>query len=268
MPTKPVLHRRDHERGGADPVRLIWDDGEDGDVPLPETFLRYRMDAVSGDQPEESAAAPALAALGGTETPGTYLAPAAPIASNPGSFSFNEGAGTISDLYTAGTHFQATANSAVSFYNRSPFTISVWVYPYSGWIQEAGGIPGLIVGTAEWSHHGWGISLVPPAGSAKITVTRGSGSAFDQITSTTITAMNAWTHVAFSYDGDTMKLYQNGVLTDSLASTLNISFTIDNLKAGFGDWSGVGGYFYGRVDDIRIYFEALTDAQIASLAGV
>jgi len=26
MPNKPILHRRDHERGGSDPIRLLWTD--------------------------------------------------------------------------------------------------------------------------------------------------------------------------------------------------------------------------------------------------
>lgn len=31
MANKPILHRRDHERGGADPIRLLWDDDTDTD---------------------------------------------------------------------------------------------------------------------------------------------------------------------------------------------------------------------------------------------
>lgn len=41
MANKPVLHRRDHEHGGADPVRIVWEStgtGATGNAVLFDTF--------------------------------------------------------------------------------------------------------------------------------------------------------------------------------------------------------------------------------------
>lgn len=55
MANKPVLHRRDHERGGADPIRLLWTDEPGGgggggvnDATFDTTFVNYGTAANTG----------------------------------------------------------------------------------------------------------------------------------------------------------------------------------------------------------------------------
>ncbi|MFU8870394.1 LamG-like jellyroll fold domain-containing protein [Micromonospora sp. SL4-19] len=78
-----------------------------------------------------------------------------------------------------------------------------------------------------------------------------------------------WTHLTGVYDtaSGKMKLYVNGVLQNTTAAT--------------GGWEATGGYVIGRarwagaasniwdgeIDDVRIYGKALTDDQVATLAG-
>lgn len=74
--------------------------------------------------------------------------------------------------------------------------------------------------------------------------------------------LNAWTHVAFTYDGATERFYVNGVLVTSRAQTGAISAANGVLHIG-GD-SVWGEHFQGLIDEVRIYNRALTAAQIQS----
>jgi hypothetical protein len=72
-----------------------------------------------------------------------------------------------------------------------------------------------------------------------------------------------WHHLAASYDGTTIKWYGDGRLIGS-DSTL-VLVTPDNVHMGMRDDNT--NYWPGRVDEVRIYSRALSDAQIAWLAG-
>jgi hypothetical protein len=73
---------------------------------------------------------------------------------------------------------------------------------------------------------------------------------------------NAWTHLAGTYDGTTLRLYVNGVQVSSRAQTGAIAVSTNPLQIG-GD-TLYGQYFQGRIDEIRVYNRALSAAQIQS----
>ena len=72
---------------------------------------------------------------------------------------------------------------------------------------------------------------------------------------------NAWTYVALTYDGATLRLYVNGTLDGSQAKTGAIATSTNPLQIG-GD-SLNGQFFKGLIDEIRIYNfpEARVDIQ-------
>ena len=73
---------------------------------------------------------------------------------------------------------------------------------------------------------------------------------------------NQWTHLATTYDGNNQSLYVNGVLVDVLPQTGIITTSTGLLQIGGNSiW---GGYFQGYIDEVRIYNQALTNAQILS----
>jgi len=74
--------------------------------------------------------------------------------------------------------------------------------------------------------------------------------------------LNAWTHLAGTYDGTTMRLYVNGVQVSSRAQTGPIQTSTAALTMG-GD-ALYGQYFAGRIDEARIYNRALSAAEIQS----
>ncbi|MHC4176382.1 MAG: LamG-like jellyroll fold domain-containing protein [Planctomycetota bacterium] len=73
-----------------------------------------------------------------------------------------------------------------------------------------------------------------------------------------------WHHCAATFDGDRMRVYLDGKEVNSLHRPGKIS--IDPNVPGFiGSSGGTGEHFQGTLDDLRIYEEALTSEQIASL---
>ena len=73
-------------------------------------------------------------------------------------------------------------------------------------------------------------------------------------------AANAWTHLAATYDGATLRLYVNGTQVASTAKTGTIAVSAGALTIG-GD-PLYGQYFTGRIDEVRIYSSALTQTQV------
>ena len=72
--------------------------------------------------------------------------------------------------------------------------------------------------------------------------------------------LNTWTHLATTYDGVTLRLFVNGAQVTSAAQTGTIESSSDPLQIG-GD-AMFGQYFAGRIDEVRVYDRALTQAQI------
>ena len=82
----------------------------------------------------------------------------------------------------------------------------------------------------------------------------------------TIMTDNQWHHVAGVYDGSSEILYIDGVEEARIASTGQIDtsaepFWIGNEPINKNRWWG------GALDDVRLYNRALSDAEMAWLAG-
>jgi hypothetical protein len=79
-------------------------------------------------------------------------------------------------------------------------------------------------------------------------------------TANTIITDGQWHHVAITHDGTTMRFYVDGVLDLSTGITLN---TLDqNLLLGVISLPGVGEFYEGSMDEVRIWGVARTQDQI------
>jgi hypothetical protein len=72
--------------------------------------------------------------------------------------------------------------------------------------------------------------------------------------------LNAWHHLAATYDGATMKLYIDGVLATSKAKTGTITTNANPLT--LGSQPGYGEYFGGSADDFRVWNVTRTQTEI------
>ncbi|MBF0286862.1 MAG: Ig-like domain-containing protein [SAR324 cluster bacterium] len=73
----------------------------------------------------------------------------------------------------------------------------------------------------------------------------------------------SWHFVAGSYDGTTLKVYNDGVLIGSTVASTTINTSTNPLQ--IGGYSVNTELFNGAIDDVRIYNRALTDVEILNL---
>ena len=80
-------------------------------------------------------------------------------------------------------------------------------------------------------------------------------------------ALGQWQHVAGVYDGRKMYIYVNGVLDTSQDASGSIN--TNDVRLQIGSNTEVEDRFWsGLIDEVRIYNYALSQAEVAALAGV
>jgi len=90
-----------------------------------------------------------------------------------------------------------------------------------------------------------------------------TGTTFRWVSGTTANPVNTWTHLAFTYDGATMRLYVNGTQVASKAVTGAIQTSTNPLWIGGNN--PYGEYFQGVIDEPRVYNRALTPTDIQTI---
>jgi len=72
---------------------------------------------------------------------------------------------------------------------------------------------------------------------------------------------NTWYHIAATYDGNALRAYRDGVLITSTEAPGVPADAAREMRFGMGS-------FVGTLDDVRVYRRALTEAEVANLAGL
>ena len=194
-------------------------------------------------------------------------------------WSFNEGAGTTvadaSGNNNTGTISGATwstlgrygnaltfngvnnlvvINSSASLNVTTAMTLSAWVFPtatQSGWrtIMQREVDAYFLNASSD-------AGPLRPAGGGTLNGT------VRNIVGPSALAVNAWTHVAVTYDGAAIRLFVNGTQVAAVARTGTLETNTKPLRIGGN--SPYGEYFQGRIDDVRVYNRALTATEIQS----
>jgi prepilin-type N-terminal cleavage/methylation domain-containing protein len=136
------------------------------------------------------------------------------------------------------------------------FTLEAWIYPKKIDCSTT-------VTCAIWSDNG-------TSDGGDVIAIRENGylwyytlqSSWNSLTSTIPVSLNSWSHVVFTWDGETKKIYINGQEKGSTDA-------INNMRGILPVWIGRkagshAGYFQGLIDDTRIYNRSLTSTQIQS----
>ncbi|MEU8284072.1 LamG-like jellyroll fold domain-containing protein [Micromonospora sp. NPDC048905] len=222
-----------------------------GNPDVDSAALRWDLDAGSGTSAVDSSGAGRT----GTMASGVYWTQGSHAADNPGdrSASFTGGAG------------QQISATGTALSNTSSYTVSARVRLTDKSVnrtavsKDGSRTSGLFLNYVAADDR-WAFSRVS-ADSDSATPIRAS--------SNTAPVLGKWTHLTGVYDtaSGQMKLYVDGVRQTTTAAV--------------GGWNAAGGYVVGRakwagaasniwhggIDDVRIYGKALTDAQVADLAG-
>src|SRR5262249_29132655 len=77
--------------------------------------------------------------------------------------------------------------------------------------------------------------------------------------------VNAWSHLAVSYDGANLRLFVNGVNVRTTPMTGSLPTSPNALQIG-GD-SIFGQYFQGKIDEVRVYKTVRTPTQLKADAA-
>jgi fibronectin type 3 domain-containing protein len=150
-----------------------------------------------------------------------------------------------------GTNAQVTVPDAPSLHLTTAMTLEAWVYPTSaptGWraiIDKNVDGYYLFASTDNGDR---------PAGGG--TWTSGNQNTFGP----SAIPVNAWTHLATTFDGTTVRLFVNGVQVASQAQSAQLAPTTATLQIGADFYPTE--YFAGLIDEVRIYNRALSPAEI------
>jgi hypothetical protein len=94
----------------------------------------------------------------------------------------------------------------------------------------------------------------------------GNGSTLDQAASTSQLPLNTFTHIATTYDGTTLRVYVNGVLETSQATSIGTLLnTSEGLIIGGANFSGIVLGTEAAIDETSLYNRALSDVEIQSI---
>jgi len=140
-------------------------------------------------------------------------------------------------------------------------------FSFAGWVKWGGG--------ANWQRvfdFGTGTNaflfLSPKAGNNALRFTIKNGGAEQQLNHTAALPVDVWTHVAVTLTGTTGKLFVNGALV-ATNTAMDINPDAIGTNSNFiGDSQfAADPLFNGQLDDLRFYTTALSDVQVAALAG-
>ena len=109
---------------------------------------------------------------------------------------------------------------------------------------------------------GWGLQIPPNSdpNAQKLLFTRAAGTTTNQAVSATTIVAGLWYHVVLTYDGATMRIYVNGALNASAASSLSMPDNTASLRLGMRE--GTAAFYAGRIDDVAIYDRALSAVEV------
>ena len=141
------------------------------------------------------------------------------------------------------------------------FSIALWVLP-----TRVKNDYQMLVGKEDSSGHdrNYGLQIVPNTLLVRYSAwaddceTRFAANSSGEMT------LGAWNHIVFTYDGATEELYLNGV-PDSATAAPAAGLCQASVPVKIGRETAAFLPFSGSLDDVRIYSQALTAAQVASL---
>lgn len=136
-------------------------------------------------------------------------------------------------------------------------TLEAWVYPFVVSGNDGGAYRRIIYKYPDSPESPFILSQAIDqfafnvrTGTGSNSLTTGAGSA----------VANVWQHIVATYDGSYMRFYKNGTEIAKKSATGIISSSTDKLLIGLKNYAA--GRFNGMIDEVRIYKQALTSAEI------
>ena len=159
-----------------------------------------------------------------------------------------------------GTSSQIVVSDSPSL-RLNQFTISLWVFP----TQVENNYQPLVAKEDSFgANRNYGLYIVPNSLQIRYAVWAGDCATKLAANSSGQMALNTWNHIVFTYDGATASFYLNGALDSASSAALGgLCQAAVPLKIGMETSAFLP--FSGKLDEIRIYSQALNAVQVASL---
>jgi len=148
-----------------------------------------------------------------------------------------------------------------------PFTIALWANFDTIKQQSIGQLPNVFIGHDEGGGplNKWVFFYDDDGNLAFLIQEAGSTPNFMTSPTQFVPTVGDWHHLALTRSGSTYTFYADGVSLGTQTSSLSIPNA--NAPLTIGQAEGLG-FFDGRLDEIKIYDEALSASQIAQLGKV
>ena len=141
----------------------------------------------------------------------------------------------------------------LDFADRAPFSLEAWVSPAN---LRSGAFPRIIEkGGTDASGQRQGYVLFVNGDTGQIGFERWRDDAKEAVTSKGPVPTNDATHVVAAYDGETMRLFLNGIEVASTSSAMSLRDT--QLPFRLGNNAVGTSPFEGTIDEVAVYDEAL-----------
>jgi hypothetical protein len=152
-----------------------------------------------------------------------------------------------------GVDDRARVNDSSSLDVTTAATFEAWVYPTvvpAGWrtiLQKE-------VDAYYFTASGGGPGNLPTSGGTF------NGACCTYVAGVSVLPVNTWTHLAATYDGSMLRFYTNAILVATQPVTGSYQVTASFLWIGGN--AVYGEHFKGKLDELRMYDRALTQAEI------
>ena len=169
--------------------------------------------------------------------------------------------GKIGKCYSFGSSKRITVSQPANL-STTAASLSCWVN-LSAWGSSYDSLVNLSTGT------GWNdtrLAFVRNDTANRIGFCVANGSTYNFTVMTSDLPLNTWTHLTGTFDGSTIKIYVNGVLNNSAATTFN-SLVYSSAVLNLGSWSNGNNYpITGKLNDVRVYSHCLSAKEVKDLA--
>ena len=201
-----------------------------------------------------------------------------PVNGTGGTLSFNTGTLTSNTTYNVYAETQSLGKKGLDFdgvndvittnitsSTTSSLTIEAWIFPrattvkriVSNYFNNAAQSGEIILDTYNATNNGRGLRLA----------VEGAGNTLSQLSIANVLTLNAWNHVAGTFNSGVMTLYVNGIAVTNNsvvpAPFTSIPSCTNSITIGEDPTIGALEYFNGKMDEVRIWNTTRTQAQIA-----
>lgn len=200
------------------------------------------------------------------------------------SWAFSEGSGTVTAdqsgngrigkllgaTWTTGyTGSGLLFNGSTSYVDAGAFDVSGNVFTISTWFK-ATTIPNTdpriiskATGAGEQDHY-WMLSLTESGGSRLRFRLKAGGTTRTLVADGQTVPAGQWVHAVATYNGATMRLYQNGVEVGSIGAS-GLMDSNASAPVSIGSNPNMYGVFNGAIDEVRLYKRALSSTEVQAL---